>query len=55
VYACEFDGIRHDVGDKMGFIESNIEFALQREEIRNQLLDFLLAVLERELIEHAES
>jgi UTP--glucose-1-phosphate uridylyltransferase len=55
VYACEFDGIRHDVGDKMGFIESNIEFALQREEIRNQLLDFLLTVLERELIEHAES
>lgn len=51
VLAYEFDGVRYDVGEKMGFIQTNIEFALQREELRNQLLDYLLLVLERELIE----
>ncbi|WP_026584706.1 UTP--glucose-1-phosphate uridylyltransferase GalU [Bacillus sp. J33] len=55
VYACEFNGIRHDVGEKMGFIQTNIEFALQREELRDSLLDYLLAVLERELIGQAEN
>ena len=46
---------RNDVGEKMGFIQTNIEFALQREELRNQLLDYLLEILERELIERAGS
>ncbi len=55
VYACEFNGNRHDVGEKMGFIQTNIEFALQREELRDSLLDYLLAVLERELIGQAEN
>lgn len=55
VYACEFDGIRHDVGETMGFIQTNIEYALQREELRTQLLDYLSAVLKRETAEHAEN
>ncbi|MDX1699036.1 MAG: UTP--glucose-1-phosphate uridylyltransferase GalU [Melioribacteraceae bacterium] len=39
VYAYEFEGKRYDVGDKFGFIETTIDFALQRFELREQLLD----------------
>ncbi len=38
VYAYEFEGRRFDVGEKFGFIETTIEFALKRPEIREQLL-----------------
>ncbi|WP_285865228.1 UTP--glucose-1-phosphate uridylyltransferase GalU [Lederbergia lenta] len=50
VYAYDFEGVRHDVGEKMGFIQTTIEFALQRDELRKDLLDYLSSVLERELI-----
>lgn len=39
VYAYEFNGRRFDVGEKFGFIETTIEFALKRPELRNQLLE----------------
>lgn len=39
VYAYEFEGRRFDVGEKFGFIETTIEFALQRPELRGQLLE----------------
>lgn len=38
VHAYEFDGRRYDVGEKYGFIETTIEFALQRPELRDKLL-----------------
>jgi UTP--glucose-1-phosphate uridylyltransferase len=41
VFAYEFEGQRFDVGEKLGFIETTIEFALQREELRNDLLKFM--------------
>lgn len=49
VYAYDFDGVRYDVGEKMGFIETTIEYALQREELRPKLLDYLSRVMEKEL------
>src|SRR5690606_5212047 len=39
VHAYEFDGRRYDVGEKYGFIETTIEFALQRPELRGRLLE----------------
>lgn len=33
VFAYDFDGRRYDVGEKLGFIQTTIEFALQNEEI----------------------
>lgn len=48
VYAYEFEGKRHDVGEKMGFIQTTIEFALQREDLRYELLSYLTEVMERE-------
>lgn len=39
VQAFAFEGKRYDVGEKYGFIETTIEFALQRPELKDQLLD----------------
>ncbi|MEH7545759.1 UTP--glucose-1-phosphate uridylyltransferase GalU [Neobacillus vireti] len=51
VYAYHFEGKRYDVGEKMGFIQTSIEFALQRKDLRNQLLDYLTSILEKELVQ----
>lgn len=48
VYAYEFEGKRHDVGEKMGFIQTTIEFALQRDDLRYELLDYLTQMVEKE-------
>ncbi|MBU9673696.1 UTP--glucose-1-phosphate uridylyltransferase GalU [Planococcus sp. CP5-4] len=39
VQAFAFEGKRYDVGEKYGFIETTIEFALQRPELKAQLLE----------------
>lgn len=41
VFAYEFEGQRFDVGEKLGFIETTIQFALKDEELRKALLPFL--------------
>ncbi|PGL72695.1 UTP--glucose-1-phosphate uridylyltransferase GalU [Bacillus sp. AFS055030] len=41
VFAYDFEGKRHDVGEKLGFIKTTIEFALKNEEIRDDLLTYL--------------
>jgi UTP--glucose-1-phosphate uridylyltransferase len=33
VYGYSFDGIRHDAGDKMGFLKATVQFALKREDL----------------------
>ncbi len=38
IYAYRFYGTRFDVGDKLGFILANLALALQRPELRTQLL-----------------
>jgi len=47
VYAYEFEGQRFDVGEKMGFIKTTLEFAMQRDELRDELITFLKGLLER--------
>jgi UTP--glucose-1-phosphate uridylyltransferase len=47
VFGYEFEGQRFDVGEKLGFIETTIEFALQREELREDLLKFMTQILEK--------
>ncbi|MGA8890448.1 MAG: UTP--glucose-1-phosphate uridylyltransferase GalU [Anaeromyxobacteraceae bacterium] len=39
-----FEGERHDAGDRFGFLKANIAFALQRPELRPQLLEYLKLV-----------
>ena len=45
VFAYEFEGQRYDVGEKLGFIETTIEFALQHEDLREDLLKFMASKL----------
>ncbi|QSB49334.1 UTP--glucose-1-phosphate uridylyltransferase GalU [Parageobacillus toebii] len=48
VFAYEFEGKRYDVGEKIGFIKTTIEFALQHDELREDLLQFMEQVLKKE-------
>ena len=41
VFAYDFEGKRFDVGEKLGFVKTTIEFALQNDEIKGELSDFL--------------
>lgn len=45
VHAYEFEGIRYDVGEKLGFIRTTVEFALENEEIGPQVEELLREVL----------
>jgi len=46
VYAYDFDGKRYDVGEKLGFVKTTIELALENDEIKHELLDYLIEVTE---------
>src|SRR5699024_11092690 len=41
VYAYDFEGVRHDVGEKFGFVKTTIDFALENEEIKEELYAYL--------------
>ena len=41
MYAYNFEGRRYDVGDKLGFLQATVEFALKKEELRDRFLDYL--------------
>ncbi|MFF5396703.1 UTP--glucose-1-phosphate uridylyltransferase GalU [Peribacillus butanolivorans] len=41
VFAYDFEGKRYDVGEKLGFVKTTVEFALQNEELKGELLEFL--------------
>ncbi|MCA1202271.1 UTP--glucose-1-phosphate uridylyltransferase GalU [Priestia flexa] len=41
VFAYDFEGKRYDVGEKLGFIETTLEFALQHDDLKNQLLEIM--------------
>lgn len=41
VYAYDFEGIRYDVGDKLGFLKSTVEYALRRPNFGGQFQAYL--------------
>ncbi|WML24557.1 UTP--glucose-1-phosphate uridylyltransferase GalU [Neobacillus sp. OS1-33] len=41
VFAYDFEGKRYDVGEKFGFVKTTIEFALQHDDIHDDMLDYL--------------
>nr|WP_263325065.1 UTP--glucose-1-phosphate uridylyltransferase GalU [Neobacillus sp. Marseille-Q6967] len=47
VYSYNFEGVRYDVGEKMGFIKTMIEFALQRDDLKKDLSNYLAEVVDR--------
>jgi len=46
--AYNFEGKRYDVGNKLGFLEATVEFALRREDLRDDFLNYLIKITERE-------
>ena len=48
VYAYDFEGVRYDVGDKFGFIKATIDFALEREDLQEQLIDYMKEKVNKE-------
>jgi UTP--glucose-1-phosphate uridylyltransferase len=43
MYGCRIDGRRHDIGNKLEFIKSTVEFALARDEFRDDITAWLKA------------
>ena len=53
VLAYHFLGKRYDVGDKFGFIKATIDFSLQRDGLKHQLLEYLEQIIaNQEQIRH---
>ena len=48
VYAYEFEGRRYDVGDKQGYLEATVDFALKRPDLREPFLRYLLKTVGKE-------
>ena len=44
MYAYAFQGRRYDVGDKLGFLEATVEFALKRQDLREPFMNYLLKI-----------
>jgi UTP--glucose-1-phosphate uridylyltransferase len=47
VFAYEFEGSRYDVGEKLGFVQTTLEFALQKEELREDLIQSMKDLLNK--------
>lgn len=47
VFAFDFEGTRYDVGEKLGFICTTIEFALQQDDIKSDLIEYLARILQK--------
>ncbi len=45
--AYAFKGRRHDVGDKLGFLQATVEFALQRADLRDNFLAYLEQIVQQ--------
>ncbi|KAA6450840.1 UTP--glucose-1-phosphate uridylyltransferase GalU [Bacillus swezeyi] len=50
VFAYDFEGKRYDVGEKLGFIQTTLEFAMQDQELKTQLVPFMENLLNKEEI-----
>jgi UTP--glucose-1-phosphate uridylyltransferase len=53
VFAYDFEGKRYDVGEKFGFVKTTIEFALQHEDLHDDMIDYLknlVSSLEKEKV-----
>jgi UTP--glucose-1-phosphate uridylyltransferase len=41
IFACEIDGVRHDTGNKLGFLKAVVYFAMQRPELAEPFRRYL--------------
>ena len=41
LYGYQFTGVRHDAGNKLGFLKATVEFALKREDLGRPFREYL--------------
>ncbi|MBX4261732.1 UTP--glucose-1-phosphate uridylyltransferase GalU [Clostridium estertheticum] len=49
MYAYNFEGRRYDVGDKEGFLEATVEYALKRDELKETFMKYLLTIKDNDM------
>ncbi|WP_025640818.1 MULTISPECIES: hypothetical protein [Bacillota] len=47
IYAYIFEGRRYDIGNKLGFLEATVEFALKREDLKDEFISFLESIISK--------
>jgi UTP--glucose-1-phosphate uridylyltransferase len=50
IYACEIDGVRHDTGNKLGFLKAVVYFALRRPDLADAFAKYLASVDVQDLL-----
>lgn len=46
MYAYNFEGRRYDVGDKLGFLQATVEYALRKPELKDDFIKYLKTIVE---------
>jgi UTP--glucose-1-phosphate uridylyltransferase len=44
IYGCQIDGVRHDTGNKLGFLKAVVYFALRRPDLADQFREYLQSI-----------
>ncbi|MFO7153216.1 MAG: UTP--glucose-1-phosphate uridylyltransferase GalU [Bacillota bacterium] len=55
IYAYEFEGKRYDVGDKLGYLMATVEFALMREDLKEDFKNYLADLIKKDLPGYREA
>jgi UTP--glucose-1-phosphate uridylyltransferase len=50
IYACQVEGVRHDTGNKLGFLKAVTYFALRRPDLSGPFTDYLTTVLKERTV-----
>ncbi len=45
IYAFDFEGKRYDAGDKLGFLKATVEYALRRDDLKDEFLKYLKGIV----------
>lgn len=46
MYAYDFEGRRYDVGDRLGFLEATVEYALRRDDLKDDFKAYLKGIID---------
>src|SRR5947209_3353305 len=44
IYACEVEGVRHDTGNKLGYLKAMVYFALKRPDLAGKFSEYLTSI-----------
>jgi UTP--glucose-1-phosphate uridylyltransferase len=47
MHAYNFEGRRYDVGDKLGFLQATVEYALRNDELKQEFMNYLSTIMNK--------